>query len=182
MTADRAPISAAMVALCLALCAAAHAETFAPGATYQTCFTPAQDCEAVIVDAIMAARSSVFMQAYSFTSPAIAKALRAAHGRGVDVRAIVDKSQRTARYSGASFLVNAGIPVLVDFRPAIAHSKIMLIDAGGAAPMVITGSYNFTRAANVRNAENIIVISGDQGIASAYLQNWQDRAAQSEPF
>ena len=39
------------------------------------------------------------MQAYSFTSAPIAKALVEAHKRGVDVRVILDKSQRTEKYS-----------------------------------------------------------------------------------
>jgi phosphatidylserine/phosphatidylglycerophosphate/cardiolipin synthase-like enzyme len=55
------------------------------------CFTPGQDCEAVVVAEIAAARSSVLVQAYEFTSKPIAAALVAAAQRGVDVRVILDK-------------------------------------------------------------------------------------------
>ena len=59
------------------------------------------------------------MAAYSFTSPKIAKALVDAHKRGVQVRAVLDKSQLSERYSGATFLANAGVPVRIDSRYAI---------------------------------------------------------------
>jgi hypothetical protein len=43
---------------------------------------------------------------------------------------------------------------------------------------VITGSFNFTKAAEERNAENIIVID-DSAIAALYTQNWNSHAAHS---
>jgi phosphatidylserine/phosphatidylglycerophosphate/cardiolipin synthase-like enzyme len=151
---------------------------FTAGATYQTCFTPGQDCEGLIVAEIQAARSAILLQAYSFTSKPIAAALMQAKRRGVDVRAVLDKSQRTERYSGATFLADAGIPVVIDEKPAIAHNKVMVID--GAT--VITGSFNFTRAAQERNAENVFVIRGDREIARRYAENWQSRARASVPY
>jgi hypothetical protein len=47
------------------------------------------------------------MQAYSFTSAPIAKALVDAHKRGVKVFAVLDKSNETGKYSAATFLNNA---------------------------------------------------------------------------
>ena len=40
-----------------------------------------------------------------------------------------------------------GIPALIDANHAIAHNKIMIIDGA-----VITGSFNFTKAAEKKNA------------------------------
>src|SRR3954454_800194 len=71
---------------------------FAAGATYQTCFTPGQDCQGLIVAEIQAARSAILLQAYSFTSKPIAAALSDAKHRSVDLRAVLDKIQRTERY------------------------------------------------------------------------------------
>ena len=48
---------------------------------------------------------------------------------------ILDKSQRTEKYSEADFLVNMGIPVRIDAQHAIAHNKVMVIDG----TTVITG-------------------------------------------
>jgi hypothetical protein len=37
-----------------------------------------------------------------------------AHRRGVDAQVILDKSQRTEKYSSATFLRNMGIPTFID--------------------------------------------------------------------
>jgi phosphatidylserine/phosphatidylglycerophosphate/cardiolipin synthase-like enzyme len=144
---------------------------FAANTSYAVCFTPGQDCEGLIVSEIKHAQQSILLQAYSFTSAPIAKALMEAKQRGVDVRAILDKSQRTEKYTGATFLKHAGIPVVIDEKPAIAHSKIFVFDQQS----VLTGSFNFTRSAQERNAENLIVIKGDANLVRAYTENWNSR-------
>jgi phosphatidylserine/phosphatidylglycerophosphate/cardiolipin synthase-like enzyme len=141
------------------------------------CFVPGHDCQQQIIDVIDAARHDLLIQAYSFTSAPIAQALVRAERRGVKVTAILDKSQRSERYSGARFLINAGIPVWIDDRPAIAHNKVIVADER----ITVTGSFNFTKAAQERNAENIVVID-DPRIAAAYRQNIQARLGQSEPL
>jgi len=130
---------------------------FAENTSYAVCFTPGQDCEGLIVTEIMHAQKSILLQAYSFTSAPIAKALMKAKQRGVDVRAILDKSQRTEKYTGATFLKHAGIPVMIDEQVAIAHSKVFVFDQQS----VLTGSFNFTKSAQERNSENLIIITGD---------------------
>jgi phosphatidylserine/phosphatidylglycerophosphate/cardiolipin synthase-like enzyme len=87
-----------------------------------------------------------------------------AHKRGVAVQVILDKGQRTERYSSADFLAHAGIPTFIEARHAIAHNKIMIIDGA----VVVTGSFNFTKAAENNNAENLLVIQ-DSGLAERYL-------------
>ena len=42
--------------------------------------------------------------------------------------------------------------------------KILLIDAEGEAPAVITGSYNFTWSAQARNAENVLILRGNPAV------------------
>jgi phosphatidylserine/phosphatidylglycerophosphate/cardiolipin synthase-like enzyme len=140
--------------------------------TIQVCFTPGQNCTAEITDVIDAAKQSIFVQAYSFTSAPIATHLVAAKKRGVKVNVILDKSQKTQRYSAFRFLVNQHIPCWIDYKPAIAHNKIMIIDE----KEVITGSFNFTQAAQNRNAENLLIIY-DKTLATIYLKNWNRRRA-----
>lgn len=156
----------------LALASPAHAEP-----SIKVCFTPGGPCTEQIVDSIADASKEIRVQAYSFTSTPIAKALADAHRRGVDVEVILDKSQASARYTGATYLKNAGIPVLIDDRVAIAHNKVIIIDN----KTVITGSFNFTKAAQERNAENLLVIHNED-LASEYLANWTSRAAVSKPY
>jgi len=141
----------------------------------QLYFSPDGGCTAAVVAALRSARHTVLVQAYSFTSAPIAGALKAAHDRGVDVRVILDKSQRTERYSSSTFLRHAGVPTWIDSAHAIAHNKVMVIDG----ETVITGSFNFTKAAELRNAENLLIIK-DSALATHYADNWESHRQHSE--
>jgi phosphatidylserine/phosphatidylglycerophosphate/cardiolipin synthase-like enzyme len=63
--------------------------------TLSSYFSPNGGCTQAVVDILGSANTSILVQAYSFTSAPIAKALVDAHKRGLDVQAILDKSQRT---------------------------------------------------------------------------------------
>jgi phosphatidylserine/phosphatidylglycerophosphate/cardiolipin synthase-like enzyme len=140
-------------------------------------FSPHGGCTEAVVEALDSAKSEVLVQEYSFTSAPIAKALVEAKKRGVNVEVILDRSQRTERYSSADFLAHAGIPTYIDAAHAIAHNKVMVVDRS----TVITGSFNFTKAAETRNAENLLVIkSGD--LAYEYRQNWDRHLKHSERY
>src|SRR5436309_3190856 len=84
----------------------------------QVFFSPHGGATEAVVNALDHATNSVLVQAYSFTSAPIAKALVDAHQRGVQVRAILDGSQRTEKYSEADFLQNSEIPTLIDSQHA----------------------------------------------------------------
>jgi phosphatidylserine/phosphatidylglycerophosphate/cardiolipin synthase-like enzyme len=140
-------------------------------------FSPKGGCTEAVVKELNAAKDSVLVQAYSFTSVPIAKALVDAHKRGVKIQVILDKSQRTEKYSSADFVQHAGIPIRIDDKHAIAHNKVMVIDG----QIVITGSFNFTKAAEESNAENLLVIR-DKEIADKYAANWKIHADHSEVY
>lgn len=89
---------------------------------------------------------------------------------------ILDKSQRKQEYSALTFLQNHNIPVLIDAKHAIAHNKIMVIDE----TTIITGSFNFTKAAEDQNAENLLIIDGDPALCAKYKDNFQFHASHSE--
>ena len=141
-------------------------------------FSPNGGCTDAVVSALREARKSVLVQAYSFTSAPIAKALVEAGKRGVDVQVILDKSQRTERYSGATFLANEGIPVFIDASHRIAHNKVMVIDG----QTVITGSFNFTKFAESGNAENVLLILHAPELAKRYGDNWTEHLAHYEKY
>ena len=141
-------------------------------------FSPRGGCQDAIIQEIDAATEYVKVQAYSFTNADIAKALLNAHKRGVDVEVILDKSQRTARYSSATFFHNQGVPLLIDAEHAIAHNKIMLIDGG----TIITGSFNFSKAAENVNAENLLVLKDFPEVYEEYLKNYQEHRAHSDEY
>ncbi len=140
-------------------------------------FSPMGGCTDAVVREIANAKRSIRVMAYSFTSTPIARALVEAHDRGVDVQVILDKSQETERYTGADFLVHAGIPTMIDDRHAIAHNKVIIIDD----LTVITGSFNFTKAAEEKNVENLLVLDG-QDLARRYVEQWAMHLVHSRAY
>lgn len=159
----------------LSLPTSTHSEEKPP--SLEVYFSPHGRCTDAIVKELSKARNTVLVQAYSFTSAAIAKALLDPHKRGVKVEVILDKSQRTQKYSSAIFLYHYGIFTKIDAQHAIAHNKVIIIDK----ETVITGSFNFTKAAEESNAENLLIIH-DKKLSSLYTKNWQDHARHSEVY
>lgn len=146
-----------------------YADSF-NNSTYEICFTPGQNCTNLIIKNMDKAKKSLLVQAYSFTSAPIAKAIIDAKKRGVDVKVILDKSQFSQKYSSSKFLMNQEIQIWKDDKVAIAHNKVMIIDD----MITITGSFNFTKAAQERNAENVLIIE-DSILAKKYTDNWFNR-------
>lgn len=150
--------------------------SYAIEANVLPCFTPGQRCDSLIINAIDNAQRTIEVQAYQLTSTPISSALAKANRRGVKVRIILDKSQyRHKGYSAALYFMNQHIPVWIDRKPAIAHNKVMIIDND----IVITGSYNFSKSAQYRNAENILIIKSDV-VARDYKDNFVKRLSVSE--
>jgi phosphatidylserine/phosphatidylglycerophosphate/cardiolipin synthase-like enzyme len=79
-------------------------------------------------------------------------------------------------------LHEAGIEVRLETRYAAAHNKILLIDAEGDRPVVITGSYNFSFSAQARNAENLLILRGNRALARDYLSNWRRHRDEALPY
>jgi len=167
----------------LVICPPASAgETTAQG-RIDVAFTPGDDAAALIITSIQQARQQVLVQAYSFTHKGIADALVAARGRGVDVRVIADHDQTyDIATSIVADLARRGVPVWLDSEHAAAHNKVMLIDPGQVGATVVTGSYNFTHAAQYRNAENLIVLRDHPDLVRAYAANWHRHREHARPL
>lgn len=144
----------------------------APASVY---FSPKGGAQDALVDEIGKAKGSIFVQAYSFTSAPIINALAEAHKRGVKVEIILDKSQRTDPRSGTSKVREAGILAHIDSKHAIAHNKVMIIDD----EVVVTGSFNFTKSAEEKNAENLLIVRSGE-LAKLYRENWEGHRRHAE--
>jgi len=153
------------------LVTSALAATFPPNTHYEVCFTPTQNCTATFVRYINNAKESIYMQAFSFTSRPIAHALIRAYKRGVKLNIIFDKSNFSCdHFSFSGYLLRKKIKVWDDALLRIAHNKVMIFDK----KIVETGSFNFTKAAQYHNAENLLFID-DPALAKAYIDNWYRR-------
>ncbi|ANA32702.1 Cardiolipin synthase B [Ralstonia mannitolilytica] len=166
------------------LAQARSAPTVSPAkGTVQAAFTPDDDIEGLLADAIDQAREQVLVQAYLLSNKAIVRALLAAHQRGVDVRVLADREQMM-RTNGSRVpeIANAGIPVWLEVRYKNAHNKVIVIDPRGARPVLVTGSFNFTQTAQRGNAENVLIVRGDADLAQRYAANWQKHAGDALPY
>ena len=134
----------------------------------QVAFSPNNGVTNMVVNAINSAKKSILVEAYSFTSKDIANSLLAAKNRGVAVNIILDKSQVSQQYSSSRFFANQGFVVKIDNKHAIFHNKVMIIDDH----TVITGSFNFTKAAEAKNAENLLILNNNPELAKIYTQDW----------
>jgi phosphatidylserine/phosphatidylglycerophosphate/cardiolipin synthase-like enzyme len=152
--------------------------TLAQAGSIRVYFSPHGGCTDAILSQINQAKTEILIQAYSFTSKPIARALIQAKKRGVKIIAVLDKSNRTRKYSAATFLKNMEIPVFIDDKHAIAHNKIMIIDNR----VVITGSFNFSMAAETKNAENLLILDDLPDLTRAYRANFQHHLSHSVPY
>lgn len=174
----------AALLLPFAALAASPATSPAPGAAaarVEAYFTPGDDIAALLAARIGAARHTVHVQAYLFTHRALAAALAKAARRGVSVELVGDASQHAAGgLPVIAGLARAGVRVWLNGEYAAFHHKVILVDARSSRPVVITGSFNFTSSAQERNAENVIVVTGDAASARAFLRDFErhrDRAS-----
>jgi phosphatidylserine/phosphatidylglycerophosphate/cardiolipin synthase-like enzyme len=135
-------------------------------------------CTDALVARLSTAKVSIDVQAYGFTSVPITNAISDAHIRRVIVRAVLDRSNQTGKYSGATPLANAGIAVLIDAKHAIAHNKVIIIDGR----TLVTGSFNFSKAAEESNAENLLIIDGTPKLVAAYQGNFDRHLAHSKMY
>jgi phosphatidylserine/phosphatidylglycerophosphate/cardiolipin synthase-like enzyme len=118
-----------------AVCAGAPMAADQPAPQIAVHFSPHGGCTDAVVRELDAAKESVLVQAYEFTSASIAKAL-------MEV-----------------------------------HNKVIVIDGR----IVITGSFNFTKAAEESNAENLLIIRGAD-LGAKYANNRQEHLEHSVPY
>lgn len=144
----------------------------------ELCFTtggntsPGDDCAGRVAVEIGRARQSVDVFAYDFTERRIAATLVAVFQSGVAVRILADSGAITERGGVLLTLRGKNLPIYIDGAAGLQHNKVMIIDGH----TVLTGSLNWTVAANQRNAENLLIIK-DRVIAGQYEANFLARLA-----
>jgi phosphatidylserine/phosphatidylglycerophosphate/cardiolipin synthase-like enzyme len=142
-------------------------------------FSPNGGSTGAIIEVIRNARQTILVQAYLLYSTRLAGALVRAHQRGIQVHVLLDAhaQQHDPPVPAVARLVAADIAVSLDARHAWVHDKVMILDGS----IVITGSYNWTVAADTQNGENLLVIR-DPRLAEVYTENWMRHAHHSTPY
>jgi phosphatidylserine/phosphatidylglycerophosphate/cardiolipin synthase-like enzyme len=134
----------------------------------ETCFSRVERCDVLLISLINRANRSVYVAVYSFTRDSLATALISAKERGVEVRVVIEKERAYEQGSEYPRLKSAGVDVRLDGNPNLMHHKFMVIDGY----IVVTGSYNWSTAAEDRNDENIVVIF-DRDVAQRFVQEFE---------
>jgi phosphatidylserine/phosphatidylglycerophosphate/cardiolipin synthase-like enzyme len=144
----------------------------------EVCFSPQERCAPQILAQLDGAKTEILVHAFSFTSNPIRNALVSARKRGVRVEVILDKGEQVRQeFRTAKHLSGQSIPVFIDDQHSNAHNKVIVIDGR----VVITGSYNFTNAAETRNAENLLILKSGE-LATQYARNWLDHKEHSSRY
>lgn len=138
--------------------------------------------EAHLVAALDAARVSIDVANFSFTSAPLRDALLRAKARGVAVRLVLDANQ--FRYlREMRELVALGFDVRLsrgkDGRRGVQHNKLAVLDG----KLAQTGSYNWTTNAHKNNYENALFLDAPDDVAAyaAYYERIWDQAVEPGP-
>ncbi|KEH15458.1 phospholipase D (PLD) family protein [Medicago truncatula] len=157
---------------------------FEPGATWDCGFSPEGGASSRVIRAINEVRTrpgndaTILVAAYAFTSLPIARALIAAHDRGVKVAVVADATENRKPASKVRMLMESGVAVRFDNRLQMLHHKFLVLD--GTA--VETGSFNFTKAAaSEQHAENACVFRNSPQMAATFTGAWQRLWRESDP-
>ena len=135
-----------------------HGVTAPPHQIAEAWFSPDPGCPARIVTAIREARQSIDICVFTITDDRLTEAILEAHQRGILIRLITDDEKRLDPGSDVSQMMVAGIVTRTDATPDHMHHKYAIFDER----ILLTGSYNWTRAAAAANDDNFIVTDDPQ--------------------
>lgn len=153
-------------------------------------FSPKGGSAEAVEKVIDDAKESVDVAMYAFTSRQLAKALIRAKERGVKTRVILDGEFNQNEFSKGNFLIKNKVNVLITRRvkentgdkaskygiEGKMHNKFAVIDSR----LVITGSYNWTASAEVRNDENLLIFTEPASLIQAYEKEFEKLWGKSE--
>lgn len=149
----------------------------------QACFSPSGKCSALIVREIQQAKKEILVAVYAFTSDDLAAAIVQAKKRGLSVQVVIDRDfDAGSDRSKGKFLEAQKIAVRriagMKTNPAekeagLMHQKFAILDRSA----LLTGSYNWTHAADRSNDENLLFFRDAGPLADEYrrvfLQLWE---------
>jgi phosphatidylserine/phosphatidylglycerophosphate/cardiolipin synthase-like enzyme len=146
------------------------------GDLVEVAFSPEDGALERMLPYLRAAQSSIRMMAFTLTADPLAEVLLERHAAGVHVSGVVEAANVGAAGSDVPRLRREGIDLRLDGNPNSMHHKVLIIDG----QIVIFGSYNFTRAAEEKNDENILIIH-DPDLGRTFLIEFERVYRQALP-
>ena len=172
-----------VVALSHAIAGTAEPRVYPATGSIELAFTPGDAIDNLLIGVIDGARREILVHAYTFTHRRIAQALVNARRRGVAVSVLADREQaRLVPQNVLPQLAEGGVEVWLDGNFSAPHNKVIVIDADSPRATTVTGSFNFTLAAQRNNAENVLVLRDNAPVAGAYRDNWRRLKAGAKPW
>ncbi len=137
-------------------------------------FSPSDMTTSHIAGALSSATHSINFALLTFTRDDLADAVLARKNAGVTIHGVMDNRDDTG--SEYDYLLGRGLDLHLKSGTGLLHHKYAILDAGwaGAYPAVITGSHNWSSAAENSNNENTLIVH-DAAIANLYLQEFAAR-------
>ncbi|MCD4794628.1 MAG: FAM83 family protein [Bacteroidales bacterium] len=126
-------------------------------------FSPGTDCLNAIVDTLRNAKRKAKICVFTISDNRIVDAVKEMQLNGVNIKIISDNDKRYDMGNDIDYIAKLGIDVKLDTTSAHMHHKFAVIDD----TITITGSYNWTRSAETKNYENIL-ITDSKDVAKAY--------------
>lgn len=137
-------------------------------------FSPSDQTTYQIQRALESSEHEALFATFSFTKNELGDALIEQHEAGVPVRGIMENiSDLGAEYT---HLLNNGVNVRHHSLSGEFHHKYAVVDAsfGDADPLVVTGSHNWSNAAETINDENTLVLHHPR-LAALYKAEFEKR-------
>ena len=152
--------------------------TIIHGTRVEVYFSPSDQTTSRIIQALSTANSNIFFGLLSFTRDDIREQLIASKTAGVILRGMIDQQS-----SELGTLQSAGIDAMQAGHSVVTglfHHKYCIVDpfSDASDPLVITGSHNWSTAAEVDNDENTLIIHSGI-IARQYVQEFSERYKES---
>lgn len=142
-------------------------------------FSPNGGCQDAVVSEISKAQKTIDIAMYELTNRQISQELIKAKEKRVGIRVFLDQDEGNGRYSKARYLTDNGIDVRFYAGPGLMHNKFAVIDNR----VLVTGSFNWTAAAERENQENLLTIT-DENAVKKYAQRFEMLwpAAENKPI
>jgi cardiolipin synthase len=114
------------------------------------------------------ASKRIFVAMFTFTDKGLVAALSRAKRRGVDVRVIMDGTQKSLNYEAFIRLKRGEIPCGYRIKNGLLHYKAALID-----DMLVAGSCNWTKAGFFKNYETMFCVDPVPQCHKEWIERWR---------
>lgn len=146
-------------------------------------FSPSDRVEERIIRAINSTRERLYVAVMLMTRTTTANAIANVKNNGVDTYVVLNDVSGAGSNPYAILSANLGPRVFVNNQNFNMHHKYMISDAYSTTRQgfVLTGSHNWTLAANTNNDENTLIIHDDE-IVDLFFQDFAARIFENNGF